>query len=42
MNNTNVVQYMHRAIIMAEKGMNNGEFPIGALIVHDGNILAEN
>ena len=42
MNNTNVTHYMHRAITMAEKGLNNGEFPIGAIIVHDGNILAEN
>jgi tRNA(adenine34) deaminase len=42
MNNTNVINYMHRAIMMAAKGMNNGEFPIGALIVHDGNILTDN
>ena len=42
MNNTNVTHYMHRAITMAEKGLNNGEFPIGSTIVYDGNILAEN
>jgi tRNA(adenine34) deaminase len=42
MNNTCVTHYMHRAIMMAAKGMNNGELPIGALIVHDENILAEN
>ena len=42
MNNTNVTHHMHRAITMAEKGLNNGEFPIGSTIVYDGNILAEN
>ncbi|MCP3923190.1 MAG: nucleoside deaminase [Desulfobacterales bacterium] len=33
--------YMKKALELAEKALNNGEFPVGAIIVHDGKIITE-
>lgn len=34
-------QWMHRALALADRAANEGEVPVGALVVRDGEVLGE-
>lgn len=35
------LNFMHRALVLAERAQAEGEVPVGALVVRDGEVLAE-
>ncbi|MFX0093273.1 MAG: nucleoside deaminase [Candidatus Hodarchaeota archaeon] len=41
MNNADILKFMNRTIIIATKALNKGELPVGAIIVHKNQIVAE-